>query len=93
MTIKEAQSRLRRMRNQATEFVKSSPSHFYADIYRKDAIAIDMALNALRRTNGDCDTCTHYGQEWWEYPCDTCTLGGAENHYERSILFGGGDDE
>ena len=48
MTREEAQDRLQRMRNQAAEFVKSSPSHYWADIYRKDAEALEMAIEALQ---------------------------------------------
>jgi len=47
MTREEAQDRLQRMSNQATEFVKSSPSHYWSDIYRKDAEALEMAIEAL----------------------------------------------
>jgi len=29
-----------------------------------------------------CKTCKHDNKEWWEEPCDSCTVGGDTNHYE-----------
>lgn len=31
-----------------------------------------------------CSTCRHFARRWSEEPCDSCTMGGETNHWERA---------
>ena len=33
----------------------------------------------------NCKTCRYNGKEWYEEPCDSCTMGGDNNHYKPSV--------
>ena len=33
----------------------------------------------------NCKTCRYNGKEWDEEPCDSCTMGGDNNHYKPSV--------
>ena len=48
----------------------------------------DEAVKAWNTRYGDaedCDTCKWHYLEWCEEPCDSCTMDGENNHYERAV--------
>ena len=77
MTIKEATDRLKRISKQASDFVKSSPSHYWSDIYRKDAEALEMAIEALSKT--EPQTCCGYDVNKLILFATACRQQGVEN--------------
>lgn len=50
-----------------------------SDIDRQTILALPSAQPELK-----CDTCRYRSLEWYEEPCDSCTMGGETNHYKPS---------
>lgn len=52
--------------------------------------ALDMAIEALSAdaVSRDCETCKYNNHTWDTEPCDSCTMGGENNHYEAEAPKG-----
>lgn len=44
--------------------------------------ACDAILTALPVEVLPCENCQHRDKDWHEEPCDSCTFGARENHFE-----------
>lgn len=36
----------------------------------------------------DCESCRYNSKEWYEEPCDSCTMGGSTNHWKPQMKEG-----
>ena len=83
MTTEEAIEMLKRWVKSYRYVASKDKNGFWAKNYRKDAEALELAIEALQKQAiGDCGTCAHYGDGWDSGYCGPC----CSNHsnYERA---------
>lgn len=70
--------------NEVRELLREVPS-VQPDIARDIATILENEkdMRVISQNAGrNCKTCRYNGKEWDEEPCDSCTMGGENNHYK-----------
>ena len=56
----------------------------YGDVHTADEMTEYQAIEALPTEKSQCALCQYNDLEWDEEPCDSCTMGGENNHFKPS---------
>lgn len=54
----------------------------YGDVHTADEMTEYQAIEALPTEKSLCALCQHNDLEWDEEPCESCTMGGDNNHFK-----------
>ena len=54
----------------------------YGDVHTADEMTEYQAIEALPTEKSQCALCQYNDLEWDEEPCDSCTMGGENNHFK-----------
>lgn len=54
----------------------------YGDVHAVDEMTEYQAIEALPTEKSLCALCQYNDLEWDEEPCDSCTMGGENNHFK-----------
>ena len=54
----------------------------YGDVHTADEMTEYQAIEALPTEKSQCALCQYNDLEWDEEPCESCTMGGENNHFK-----------
>lgn len=59
----------------------------YGDVHTADEMTEYQAIEALPTEKSQCALCQYNDLEWDEEPCESCTMGGENNHFKAVELW------